>query len=255
MRRRPAALLVGIALLATSGSVTSCSATSDAAGSAQLTVYAAASLTDTFTAIARGFEQAHHGSRVLLNFGASSALATSIVNGAPADVFASASPANMRAVVDAGAAGTSSTFARNTMQIAAAPGNPAHVTTLADLGKRSVKVALCDPSVPCGAVAARVLRAAHVSVRPVSLEADVKATLAKVELGEVDAGIVYVTDVRAAGSKVVAVPIPAAADASTDYAIAALSHARNAALARQFVEYVRSPAAQAILAAAGFAAP
>lgn len=254
MRRRATALLMGLVLVS-SGAVASCSATSGAAGSTSLTVYAAASLTDTFTTIARGFEQAHRGSHVLLNFGGSSALATSIVNGAPADVFASASPVNMRTVLDAGAAGTSSTFARNRMQIAAARGNPAHVATLADLGKRSVKVALCDPRVPCGAVAAQVLRAAHVSVRPVSLEADVKATLAKVELGEVDAGIVYVTDVRAAGSKVVAVPIPAGVNATTDYPIATLTHGRNPGLARQFVDYVRSPAAQAVLAAAGFAAP
>lgn len=235
--------------------VAGCSGTPHAARSQSITVYAAASLTEAFTTVAHRFEAAHPGSHVVLNFGASSTLATSIVNGAPADVFASAAPKNMATVVAAGEAAAPRNFVRNSMEIAAARGNPAHIAAISDLARPSVKVALCDPAVPCGAVAAAVLRNAHVSVRPVSQEVDVKSTLAKVELGEVDAGIVYVTDVRAAGAKVVGVPIPEAVNASTDYPIAALKNAKNPVLAQAFVGYLSTADAQSVLASAGFAAP
>ncbi|MDT4933366.1 MAG: molybdate transport system substrate-binding protein [Pseudonocardiales bacterium] len=244
-----------LGLLAVAVLVAGCSGKSHAARSQSITVYAAASLTEAFTTLAHRFEAAHPGSHVVLNFGASSTLATSIVNGAPADVFASAAPKNMATVVAAGAAAAPRNFVKNSMEIAAARGNPAHIAAVADLARPSVKVALCDPAVPCGAVAATVLRNAHVSVRPVSQEVDVKSTLAKVELGEVDAGIVYVTDVRAAGAKVVGVPIPDAVNASTDYPIAALKNAKNPGLAQAFVSYLSTADALSVLAAAGFAAP
>jgi molybdate transport system substrate-binding protein len=246
---RPVAVIVAAAI-----AVGGCSPTA-ASRSDSISVYAAASLTETFTVLADRFEKAHPGSRVVLNFGSSSTLATSIVNGAPADVFASASPKNMQAVLTSGEAKAAATFGRNSMEIVAARGNPAHIATVADLARSSVKVALCDPLAPCGAVAATVLRNAHVTVKPVSLDADVKSTLAKVELGEVDAGLVYVTDVRAAGSKVVGVPIPDALNASTDYLIAALTHAKNPQVAQAFVTYLKSADAQAVLAAAGFDRP
>ncbi|MDT4946083.1 MAG: molybdate transport system substrate-binding protein [Pseudonocardiales bacterium] len=244
-----------LGLLAVAVLVAGCSGKSHAARSQSITVYAAASLTEAFTTLAHRFEAAHPGSHVVLNFGASSTLATSIVNGAPADVFASAAPKNMATVVAAGEAAAPRNFVKNSMEIAAARGNPAHIAAVADLARPSVKVALCDPAVPCGAVAATVLRNAHVSVRPVSQEVDVKSTLAKVELGEVDAGIVYVTDVRAAGAKVVGVPIPDAVNASTDYPIAALKNAKNPGLAQAFVSYLSTADALSVLAAAGFAAP
>jgi molybdate transport system substrate-binding protein len=218
-------------------------------------VYAASSLTDTFTTLARGFEKQHRGVHVVLNFGASSALATSITNGAHADVFASAAGKNMTSVVKAGEATNPVPFAVNTMEIAARSGNPAHVASVADLSHASVKVALCDPAVPCGVAAAKVLRAAHVTVKPVSLEADVRSTLAKVELGEVDAAVVYVTDVRAAGTKVVGVPIPATINATTAYPIATLKAARDRGLAQSFVRFVLSRAGRSVLAGAGFQAP
>jgi molybdate transport system substrate-binding protein len=126
---------------------------------------------------------------------------------------------------------------------------------VADLGSKSVKVALCAPTVPCGAVAAQVFTNAHVSVKPVSLEVDVKATLAKVELGEVDAGVVYVTDVRAAGGSVKGIEIPDKVNASTTYPIAALTATKNKATAQAFVDYVLSPAGVTVLTAAGFAKP
>jgi molybdate transport system substrate-binding protein len=224
-----------------------------AAGHATLTVYAAASLTSTFDEIGKRFQAAHPGVTVRFDYGGSSALATSIVNGAPADVFASAATANMTTVVQAGDASSPRNFASNTMEIAVPPGNPAHVSGLPDLAKPSVKVALCEATVPCGVVAAKVFANAHLDVRAVSRQADVKSTLSQVELGEVDAGVVYVTDVQAAGSKVLGIAIPPSVNATTLYPIAALTHSRDATLAREFVTYVLSPPGQAVLRAAGFA--
>jgi molybdate transport system substrate-binding protein len=220
-----------------------------------ITVYAAASLTEAFAMVGKQFEKAHPGTTIKFNFGPSSALATQINEAAPADVFASAAPKNMDSVVKAGNASDPKTFVKNTMEIAAAPGNPAHVTSVADLAKSSVKVAVCDPAVPCGAVAAKVFKNAGVTVKPVASAEDVKSTLATVESGEVDAGVVYVTDVKAAGNKVVGVPIPDSVNAVTDYPIAALTHAKNADLAKAFVSYVESAAGLAVLTAAGFSQP
>jgi molybdate transport system substrate-binding protein len=218
-------------------------------------VLAAASLTASFTRLGEQFEAAHPGTTVTFSFGASSSLATQIVQGAPADVFASASTTNMDQVVAAKAATAPAPFATNVMQIAVPPANPARITALADLARPGVKVVLCAEAVPCGSTARKVLAAAKVAVTPVSEEADVKATLTKVQLGEADAGIVYVTDVRAAGDKVEGVPIPADVNASTTYPIAALSAARNPALAAAFVAYVRSAEGAAVLGEAGFGAP
>ncbi len=223
--------------------------------SGTVSVFAASSLTEAFTTVGKQFEAAHPGTTVKLNFGASSDLANSINQGAPADVFASASPKNMTQVSDAGGASTSTNFVKNFMEIAVPPKNPANVTSVADLAKGGVKVALCLPTVPCGAAAAQVFSNAKIKVKPVTLEQNVKSTLTKVELGEVDAGVVYVTDVKAAGSKVKGVVIPANLDASTEYPIAALSKAANSAAAQAFVAYVLSPAGQGVLAAAGFAKP
>ncbi len=228
---------------------------SRAAVHATVVVFAAASLQEAFSTIAKQFESAHPGVTVKLNFGASSALATQINQGAPADVFASAAPKNMQQVVSAGSASASTTFVKNVMEIAVPPGNPARVNGVNDLAKSSVKVALCQPQVPCGAVAAQVFTHARITVKPVTLEPDVKSTLAKVELNEVDAGVVYVTDVRAAGSKVKAIVIPADVNASTTYPIATLSKAPNPAGARAFVGCVLSPAGQSVLSADGFEKP
>ncbi len=223
--------------------------------SGTVTVFAAASLTEAFTTIGRQFEAAHPGVRVKFAFGASSSLAQQIVQGAPADVFASASPKNMSQVADAGAAEAPKNFVRNVMEIAVPPGNPAHITGVADLARSGVKIALCQPQVPCGSVAAKVFANAGVTVKPVTLEPDVKSTLTKVELKEVDAGVVYVTDVRSAGDKVTGIAIPADMNASTQYPIAALTKAPNSAAARAFVDYVLGPAGQSVLTAAGFEAP
>lgn len=223
--------------------------------SGTVTVFAAASLREAFTTLANQFEAAHPGVKVKLNFGASSALAQQINQGAPADVFASASTKNMSQVSSAGGAASSSNFAKNVMEIAVPPSNPAGVTSVADLARSGVKVALCQSQVPCGSTALAVFAKAKITVKPVTLEPDVKSTLAKVELDEVDAGVVYVTDVRAAGSKVKSIEIPADVNASTDYPIATLTKAANPVAAQAFVAYVLSSAGQSVLTADGFERP
>ena len=258
MRRRSfTALTAGLLACALAGCSSSGSAATapESALTGKITVFAAASLTGTFTTLAQQFEASHPGTTVTLSFAGSPDLAAQITGGAPADVFASASPKNMEVVVTAGDAASSRIFATNTMEIATPPSNPAGVGGVADLAKSSVKVALCQPQVPCGVAARKVFANAGVSVTPVTQETDVKAVLAKVELNEVDAGVVYVTDVKAAGAKVRPVVIPASQNASTSYPIAVLSHSADAALAQTFVAYVLSPAGQSVLAAAGFGAP
>jgi molybdate transport system substrate-binding protein len=236
-------------------SSTSSSASASASLSGSITVFAAASLKEAFTTIGKQFEAAHPGVKVTFSFGASSALATQIISGAPADVFASASPKNMQQVVTAGDASNPVNFVKNVMEVAVPPSNPAHVTSVNDLAKSSVKVALCQPQVPCGATALKVFKNAKITVKPVTLQPDVKSVLTQVELGNVDAGVVYVTDVHAAGAKVLGVPIPASVEASTEYPIAAISKSGNSALAQAFVAYVLSPAGQSVLTADKFEKP
>jgi molybdate transport system substrate-binding protein len=257
-----AVLALGVAGCGTAGgsgttsSIGRSSATSTArALSGSVTVLAAASLTGSFTEIGKDFEAAHPGTTVTFSFGPSSGLATSITGGAPADVFASASQTNMDAVTTAGLASGDRAFVRNVMEIAVPPANPGGITTLADLAKPGTKVALCQAQVPCGTAAAKVFASAGLTVTPVSQEVDVKAVLTKVQLGEVDAGVVYVTDVLAAGDRVKGIEIPAEVNASTTYPIAALTKAPNPSLARAFVDYVLSADGRKVLADAGFAGP
>ncbi|MDP9466153.1 MAG: molybdate ABC transporter substrate-binding protein [Actinomycetota bacterium] len=249
-RTRPAALLLAAAGLTACGGGTSAA---DAAGTT--TVFAAASLREAFTDIARDLEAERPGTTVVLNFGASSALAQQIVNGAPADVFAAASPATMATVVDAGAAREPKVFARNTLQIAVPADATDAVTGLADFADPERSTALCAPEVPCGAAAAEVLSTAGVTPRPDTLEQDVRAALSKVRLGEVDAALVYRTDVLAAGDDVRGIDVPEAATAVNDYALARLAASPNPDGARHFVERVLSQEGQRILADAGFDRP
>lgn len=269
MSRRPflTALVAGAAALglaacgsgsgtdAAGSSSASSGQSSTAAISGTVNVFAAASLKEAFTTLGKQFEQAHPGTKVVFNFGPSSGLATSINSGAPADVFASASPKNMDQVVQAGGAKSPTTFANNVMEIAVPAANPARITSLDDLAKSGVKVSLCQPQVPCGTVAAKVFANARITVKPVSQEVDVKSVLTKVTLGEVDAGVVYVTDVRSAGDKVKGVQIPADVNASTAYPIATLTKAPNAAGGAAFTAYVLSADGLAVLAGDGFAKP
>ncbi|MEV7184801.1 molybdate ABC transporter substrate-binding protein [Kitasatospora sp. NPDC093102] len=262
-----AALALGLGVTAcgsdggkSSGSTASSDASAAGSGvpkaSGTITVFAAASLKETFTELGKKFEAANPGTKVTFNFGGSSSLATSINSGAPADVFAAASPATMKTVTDAGgAAGQPTTFVRNTLTIAVPKGNPKHVAGLKDLTASGVKVALCAKEVPCGAAAQTALKAAGLDLTPVTLEQDVKGALTKVELGEVDASLVYRTDVQADAAKIDGVDFPEADKAVNDYPIAALAKAPNKDGGAAFVAYVRSPEAKQVLTAAGFQAP
>ncbi|MET7301240.1 molybdate ABC transporter substrate-binding protein [Embleya sp. NPDC005575] len=219
-------------------------------------VFAAASLTETFTALGKQFEAAHPGVTVKFNYLGSSALAASIDQGAPADVFASADEKNMKLVTDAkNADGTPTAFAKNTLQIAVAPGNPKNIKSLADLKQNGLKVAQCASQVPCGAAAKTALDAAGVKFTPATLEQDVKAALTKLTLGEVDAALVYRTDVKAAGAKAVGVDFPESAQAVNTYPIVPLAKAPNADAAKAFVAFVLSEPGRTALTAAGFQAP
>jgi molybdate transport system substrate-binding protein len=244
--RRLAAALAGLVLLAGCGE--------PAAGrQGTVTVFAAASLTEAFTRIGKDFEASDGGARVVFNFAGSAQLATQVGQGAPADVFASASPATMKVVTDAGDSdGAPVTFARNQLVIAVARGNPRGIGGLADLGRGGLKVAFCAEQVPCGAAAKRVLEAAAVRVTPVTLEPDVKAALSKVRLGEVDAALVYRTDARAAAAHVQGIEFPESAGAVNDYPVCVLRRAPNRAGATAFVEYVRGSRGKAVLAEYGF---
>ncbi|OQQ17380.1 molybdate ABC transporter substrate-binding protein [Streptomyces sp. M41(2017)] len=221
-----------------------------------VTVFAAASLKESFTSLGKEFEQAHPGTKVTFNFGGSDTLAASITGGAPADVFAAASPKTMAIVTDKkDAATTPATFVRNQLEIATLPGNPDKVSSLKDLTKSDLKVVLCDKTVPCGAAAQKALDASHLKLTPVSYEQDVKSALTKVELKEADAAVVYKTDVKAAGDKVEGVEFPESADAINDYPIALLKDAPNAEAAKAFIALVQSPEGQKVLTAAGFLKP
>jgi molybdate transport system substrate-binding protein len=218
-----------------------------------VTVLAAASLTDSFTALAAAFRAAHPEARVALSFASSSSLAAQINQGAPADVFASADTANMDKVTgDAGTIGAPVPFATNRLRIIVAKGNPKGIVSLADLAKPGVVYVAAAPSVPIGAYAQQALRGAGVTVTPKSLEADAKAVVAKVTLGEADAGLVYTTDVLAAGDKAQGVTIPDVQNVVATYPIAVVKETKNASAAQAFVALVTSAEGQTVLASFGF---
>jgi molybdate transport system substrate-binding protein len=221
-----------------------------------LTVFAAASLTGAFGTIGKQFEAAHPGTKVRFSFGGSDTLAQQINNGAPADVFAAASPKTMKMVTDAkNAAGTPTTFVKNRLEIAVPRSNPAKITGLKDLANKKNKVVLCAASVPCGAAAQKALKAANLKVTPVSEEKDVKAALTKVGLDEADAALVYRTDVKSAPGKVKGIDFPEAAKAINDYPMVTVAKAPQPKLAKQFESLVLSAAGMKVLTTAGFDKP
>lgn len=245
----------------TAGSSGSDASASSSAGSSskvsgKVTVFAAASLKESFTALGKEFEKQHPGTKVTFNFGGSDSLAASITGGAPADVFAAASPKTMKIVSDAkDTAATPTTFVRNQLEIATLPGNPGKIASLKDLTKSGLKVVLCDKTVPCGAAAQKALKASNLTLTPVSYEQDVKSALTKVELKEADAAVVYRTDVKAAGDKVQGVEFPESAKAVNAYPIALLKDAPNATAAQAFIDLVKSAEGQKVLTGAGFLKP
>jgi molybdate transport system substrate-binding protein len=244
-----------------SGPAAASGAASSAASGAKrlsgtVTVFAAASLKESFTTLGKEFEKDHPGTKVTFNFGGSDTLAANITAGAPADVFAAASPKTMGIVTgEKDTAGPPVTFVRNRLEIATLPGNPDGISSLKDLTRSGLKVVLCAATVPCGAAAQKALDAGGLKVTPVSYEQDVKSALTKVELKEADAAVVYKTDVKAAGGRVEGVTFPESARAVNDYPIALLKNAPNPDAARAFIALVRSAEGRGVLTRAGFLAP
>lgn len=220
-----------------------------------VTVFAAASLTDAFGELGTAFEEEHPEVTVELSFGASSGLREQILAGAPADVFASANASNMDQVVEAGAAVDPSTFVTNQLQIVVPAGNPEGIAGLADFGRDELLLGLCAEEVPCGQLALEALAAAAVTPSVDTAEPDVRSLLTKVEAGELDGGIVYETDVLAAGRAVEGIEIPAAQNVTATYPIAALAEGAEPEAAAAFVVFVLSDEGRAILESYGFGAP
>ena len=243
------AVAVGVLLAGCGGAQT-------AAPSAQrvpVTVLAAASLQDVFTQLKPRFEAANPGADLRFSFGGSSDLAQQIVNGAPADVFASANTAQMNVVAAAGkVAGEPKPFATNVLTIVVPPGNPKNIHSFADLAKPGVTEVVCARQVPCGAATTKIEQSTHITLSPASEEPDVRSVLTKVEANEADAGLVYVTDARSAGGKVQEIDFPEAKTAVNTYLIAVINGAPHPQLAQAFMNFVLGPQGQQQLAAAGF---
>jgi len=259
--RRPSVrpLLVAAALLGASacgGNQSPRTASGDETVGGAVVVFAASSLTDAFAEIGEAFHAANPATAVTFNFAGSGDLVTQIGQGAPADVFVSADESNMTKLTDAGeAAGDPVVVAGNTMEIIVEAGNPKDITGLDDLNGSGLLVVLCADTVPCGKNAAMVLANAGVTLSPVSLEDKVKGVVTKVTTGEADAGIVFATDVQAAGDKALGVEIPPAVNVISKYPIVVTKEATNAAAGQAFIDFVAGAEGQAILAKYGFLAP
>jgi molybdate transport system substrate-binding protein len=248
---RPALALAVLTLTASCGAGPS----GGVAGDGDLTVFAAASLADAFTALGELHEDRHPGSRVTFSFAGSQQLARQLVDGAPAHVFASSSTDHMDVVAAAGlVVGRPETFATNQLAIAVEPGNPLGIGGLADLARGDLVLVLPAEDVPAGRYAAEALRAAGVRVTPASHEVDVRAALGKVRLGEADAAIVYRSDVTTSAD-VDGVEIPAMENVTATYPIAVLMAGSDGAEASEFLALVRSEEGQAVLVEHGFTLP
>jgi molybdate transport system substrate-binding protein len=251
MRNRFFLVAVAAPLLTACGNSSPSPSTTALRGTAW--VFAAASLTDSFKALGTAFQTAHSGTTIQFNLAGTPTLVTQIEQGASADVFASADTTNMdKLKADGFAGGQPHVFAHNKLEIVVAAGNPRGIAGLADLAKPGVIYITAAATVPAGKYALQILASAGVKVTPKSLETDVKSVVSKIELGEADAGIVYATDVKAAGSKVTGVPIPDSVNAIATYPIVAVKGARNSALANAFIAYVLSAEGQATLQSFGF---
>lgn len=220
-----------------------------------IAVLAAASLTEAFQRIGAAFETSHPGTKINFSFGSSATLATQIIQGAPADVFAAANESTMKTVTDAGLAPAPQIFVTNTLQIAVPKGNSGRVSGLHDFADASKRIALCAEQVPCGQAAQTIFERAGITPRPDTLESDVKAALQKVRLNEVDAALVYRTDVIAAGTDVEGIDFDESSTAVNRYPICAVSDSANPVTAQAFVDYVVGPDGQAVMSKAGFGSP
>ncbi len=248
---------LAVAFVAAAVLVASCGSDNSGSGDgADITVFAAASLTAAFTEIGEAFTVENPDAEVTFNFAGSSALVSQITEGAPVDVFASADLANMDKVTDAGLeVGVPVVFAANLAEIVVEPGNPQGITGVADLADPALVVVQCAPEVPCGAYAEQIFDNAGITVTPSSFEENVKAVVTKVTLGEADAGVVYRTDVIAAGDAAAGVSIPAEINVVADYPVVGLADAPNPDGASGFIDFVLGPAGQQILASYGFDSP
>jgi molybdate transport system substrate-binding protein len=250
-----AALSLALAGCGSSNQTPATSSTSAATG-AKVMVFAAASLKQAFTDIGAQFKTENPGSSVEFSFAGSSDLVTQLTQGAQADVFASADTTNMDKAAKAGLlAGNPVNFASNTLTIAVAPGNPKKISSFKDLTQHGLNVVVCAPQVPCGSATQKVEQSTGVTLNPVSEESSVTDVLNKVETGQADAGLVYVTDAKGAGNNVAAVQFAEATGAVNTYPIAVLKGSKNPELARKFVDLVTADAGQKVLNAAGFARP
>ena len=265
VRRRSALVAVLFVLGAAacgSSSKPSTSSTTTVPGSSQpalsgpLSVFAASSLTEAFKTEQTNLSTSNSGLSLTFNFAGSQALVTQIQQGADVDVFASADTKNMKKLEDAGLVDTPKTFARNKLEIAVAPGNPKHITSLADLEKSGVTLVLADVSVPAGKYARQAFTKAGLPApKPVSNELDVKSALSKLTLGEADAVVVYVTDVKAAGTRVEGVTIPDTENVVAVYPIAVLKASKHAVAAAAFVDEIATRGGQQVLQDKGFLPP
>jgi len=242
-----------IAALVVSAGALALTACSNDTGTTTLTVSAAASLTDAFTEIGEQYMAENPGVEIRFNFAGSSTLAQQINAGAPVDVFAAASDKAMQVAFDAGSVLSPEIFTTNAMTIAVPAGNPAAIDDLSDLADPNVTVVMCDAVVPCGSAAVSLLELNGLQVTPASLEPDVRAVLTKVIADEADAGIVYRSDIAAAGAAVEGIAIPDDRNVVNGYPIAATVDASPAA--QDFIDHVLSDAGQSVLARWGFRAP
>jgi molybdate transport system substrate-binding protein len=261
MRGRTMLGLLAAFLLATAGcgggdSSGAGSGGSSAAGGT-LDVFAAASLTEAFTRLAQTYESAHPGWTVRLNFAGSDQLAAQIEQGVPADVYAAASPRYPEELQTTNLLGDTTDFATNSLVLVVPPSNPAHISSVDDL-KLGAKLVVGDPAVPVGSYTETVLANLGISdsdLNIVSREQDVKSVLSKVELGEADAGFVYVTDARSAGDKVRQIRLPAAAEATATYPIGIVSATTETQAAQQWIDLVTGPDGQKVLHDLAFGPP
>ncbi|MFD7425477.1 molybdate ABC transporter substrate-binding protein [Streptomyces sp. NPDC059818] len=262
-RRRTAAAILTAALLvplAACGSDNDkkdsgayAAASASGAPKADLTVLAAASLTDVFKTAGAAYEKEHPGTRVTFSFAGSQQLAAQVKQGAPADALVTADTKTMDGLKSD--TGTPTVIAKNRLVIATGKGNPEKIENLKDLSDTKLKVVLAAPEVPVGRYSKQILDAQKIEVKPVSQELDVRSVLSKVELGEADAGLVYKTDAATATDKVDAVDIPDAQNAVASYPAATLKATKNSEAADAFVKWLSTPEARKILAAAGFQQP
>lgn len=247
--------LRGLLALPLAVPVTGCAQSAGSAAEPTLTVLAASSLSGVLDPLSAALRLRHPGLTIRLVYAGSPSLVAQVRSGAPADVLITASAESLAPLASAGLVGKPTTIAHNTVVLIVPTANPGHVDALGDLSDRRLRVALCDPAVPCGWAAQRTLDAARVIAAPDTLAPDVKTVLRLVATGEADAGLVYASDARIAVGGVRVVPLPPGSAASTSYPAAVVTASEHQDLGREYVALLTEPAGRAALLAAGFGSP